>query len=112
MIHNIQCRNCKHIFSPHEANGSVECNCGAITAIYLEDKRSIKTSNYLNIVHLDDQGNEIIFDVSHEKKADLIRSLEEMINSYEKMSSNAMMMAANQYDIQTLLLIIRSLLNI
>lgn len=112
MIFNIQCRTCKDILLVDHVNGSIECNCGALQATYLEGKRTIKTKNALNIVYLDDAGNEVILDMQDERRTDIIRSLEEMIHNYDNLSSNAMMMPANQYDIHTILLIIRSVLTL
>jgi hypothetical protein len=112
MIYNIQCRNCKYIFYADNVSGTIECNCGAIQAKLEDEKRTVKTKNPINIVYLDNLGNEVIFETDNEKKTDLIRSLDEMLFSYESISSNAMMMPANQYDIQTILLILKSLLYI
>ncbi|HKX20463.1 MAG TPA: hypothetical protein VJM74_02205 [Nitrososphaeraceae archaeon] len=122
MKNRAKCRLCNSIIESFHQHDIVMCKCGEIQ---VEGGDSLKCAakDWNNFLRVDDLGNEIIVKVdsktsqsqaeslsSHKPdKDELLKMLDEMIKSYERLPNQAMLQPVSNYDLASALLLISSI---
>lgn len=95
------------------------CKCGEICVTGGPEKPLYKARDEKNIIHIDDEGNEILQSESKSletiepetrpNRIELIKMLDNMIKSIEVLPSNAMISPVSHYDYCSLLILLSAL---
>src|ERR1700676_3443907 len=121
MRNRAKCKLCGHVLESLAQYDYVACSCGEISISGGPVTLEAGAKHWENFLRLDDQDNEIIVTVKGEKQEDvkpldkptrdeMLKMLEEMVKSIEALPQAAMATPVNQYDLQSLLLLLLSIL--
>ena len=122
MKNRAKCKLCKSVIESFHTTDYVSCNCGEI---FVDGGSSLKcgATSWENFLRIDDLGNEILvkiegkenlgdYQTSKPSKKDLIKTLDDMISSYENLPSQAMTSPINHYDFLSSLILLSSILKL
>lgn len=111
-----KCKKCLTTMTPME-NELIICKCGEVTLDGIK-RAVVCATDVLNYCEIDDNDNEIKLkdfnvklseDTKKPSYSELRGILDNMINTYEGMPPQAMMAPVNNYELASLLLLLRSL---
>jgi hypothetical protein len=122
MRNRAKCKKCSSIIESLHPTDLQLCKCGEISVDGGDALRCYAT-NWDNFLRVDDNGKEIPVVVKSKDsvedvkqldnppltKADKLQALNEMIYSYEHLPQEAMMTPATNYDVLSVLLVLKSL---
>lgn len=113
-----KCKLCQSVIESFTVNDTVSCKCGEITISGGNETFYSTANDYANFLRVDDEGNEIVVIVkeSHNSEPkskssiqDLLKMLDEMIASIDKLPSQAMYTPVNHYDFVSSLILVSSI---
>lgn len=121
MRNRAKCKKCQSIIESFHATDMVFCKCGRI---YVDGGDALKcgADDFNDFLRVDDQGNEIEIKVVEENKDEkplyidkpgrdeLIKMLEEVINSYDRMPPIAMDAHCTNRDLQSCMFLMLQIL--
>jgi hypothetical protein len=124
MKNRAKCKICQSIIESMHSTDLVLCKCGAIS-LDGGDAMRCAANDWSNFLRVDDEGNEIIIKIQNIenatqsqneqnlssepqklKRENLIKMLEEMIASIERLPTHAMQSPISHYDLVSSLLLI------
>ncbi len=111
MKNRAKCKLCESIIESNHERDYVSCRCGEISVDGGELMRCA-ARNFNNFIRVDDEGNEIVVQVTDFAKptyAEMLKMLEEMIQNIERLPNNAMISPVTHYDLASALLLILSI---
>lgn len=113
-----KCKLCNSIIESFHSTDYVLCKCGEIAVDGGEAMRCI-AKDFKNFLRVDDEGNEIVVKVIEDKKQleelkkpskdDLCKMVDDMIEGYERLPSNALHLPATSADVLSVLYLLRAL---
>lgn len=128
MRNRAKCKLCKEIIESFHSHDFVYCKC---KEIYVDGGTSCYragANDFSNFIRIDDEGLEIevklvdsvhdipestsIDDIPKPTRPDLMKMLDEMIISTEKLPEQAMRLPINNYDHLSLMILIRAILKV
>ena len=122
MKNRAKCRLCNSILESFHRNDYVSCSCGEISIDGGSEYLRCSAKNWANFLRVDDEGNEIVVKVEgtnaddkNVKEAppltlkDKINMLDEMIKSFERLPTSAMMQPITHYDHLSALTLLREI---
>lgn len=125
MRNRAKCKLCNSVIESFHRHDYVTCSCEEIAVDGGNDYHKCMAKNWDNFLRLDDLDNiiipkiiekpeekpkeEIIKEVLQPTKQDLIKLLDNMIETYENLPSNAMSQPPTHYDLLSFALVIRSI---
>lgn len=120
MKKRIKCRLCSDIIETTQNSiGFTECSCKQIAIEGSESGWRVHAADWKNLMALDEEGNEIPINVKVTKEplaaaaitqADRLRMLDDMILRFENILDVAGHQSVSQYDLYSVLLLLRELL--
>ncbi len=120
MKNRAKCKLCESIIESFHSTDYVSCKCGEISVDGGEALRCF-ANDFNNFLRIDDDGNEVIvlikdhgsnaevIPVTITKKQDLIKELEEMIKSIEKLPRHAMDSPITHADFCSLMMLLSAI---
>ena len=114
MKNKAKCKLCGDIIESYHAQDYVECSCGEI-AVYGGASLECAARSWDNFRRVDDEGNEIVPDVKPldmkpiEKREDLLKALDDMIASYDRLPPYALGEPCTNADLVSALILIRQI---
>ncbi len=124
MRNRAKCKLCNEIIESFHVHDFVSCKCGEISIDGGTDYYKAMAKDWVNFLRVDDDGKETEIKVVDQPTEDVkpldnppltreekLKALDDLINSYEKLPQAAMMQAASNYDILSVLLLVKSLLS-
>ena len=128
MKNRAKCKLCQTIIESMHSTDLVLCKCGAIS-VDGGDGMRCAANDWNNFLRVDDEGHEIIIKIQNTEneaqsqnkqklssesvkptKAELIKMLEDMIESIERLPTHAMQSPISHYDLASALLLISEIL--
>jgi len=117
MKNRAKCKLCNSIIESFHQFDYVLCECGEI-AVDGGNAMKCYATDFTNFMRVDDQGNEIVVTVQDSSdlpttkptQKDLLKMLDEMIKSYERLPPKAMSNPVSNYDFCAALILIQSIL--
>ncbi len=109
MKNRAKCKKCGIVLESLDENTWVYCQCGEIGISGGTNAFRCYASDFINFLRVDDEGNEIIVTVQTPEtpkeisSEELIKELDHMIETIEKLPDNAKLTAINHYDFCSLL---------
>lgn len=124
MRNRAKCKLCNEIIESFHRNDYVTCECGEISVDGGADYFKASAKVWTNFLRIDDEDKEVEIKVVDKPNEDVkqldnppltreekIKALDDLIDSYEKLPQAAMMQPASNYDILSVLLLVKSLLS-
>lgn len=130
MRNRAKCKICNEIIESLAIVDYVSCKCAEITIWGGDQTYKAAAKDWNNFLRVDDEGKEcpvkIVdklpndpinktdvnpLDISPLTKADKLKALDDMIASYESLPAHAMSQPASNYEILSVLLLVKSLLS-
>ena len=120
MKNRAKCKKCQSTIESYHDFDYVSCQCGEIS-VSGGAKMECAAMDWVNFIRVDDMGNEVIPKIQDKDdvkplyiekptKSDLIKMLDEMIESIERLPTNAMTAPRSNYDHCAALILIASIL--
>jgi len=125
MQNRAKCKLCESIIESFHSQDYVMCKCGEIAVGGDVGDYPCAAKNWDNFLRVDDEGNTIIpkiknkddvkplyiepNEVSKPTRDDLIKILDDMVKSIEKLPPEAMTTYVNQYDLMSFLMILSAI---
>jgi predicted nucleic acid-binding Zn-ribbon protein len=115
MKNRAKCKVCKSIIESFHSTDLVICNCGEI---FVDGGDAMKcgATDFANFLRVDDHGNEIVVTVTEKNEPIESRiddpigfSIDEMIKNIESLPEHAKSSSVTQYDLMSVLLILRAM---
>lgn len=119
MKNRAKCKLCNSIIESFHQFDYAMCSCGEI-AVDGGNAMKCLAKDFKNFMRVDDVGNEIHVTVKESMELipstkltrdDLMKMLDEMIKSYERLPTGAMTNPVNHYDLCAALILIQSILS-
>ena len=122
MMNRAKCKLCLSVIQSFHSTDYVTCKCGEI---YVDGGDALKCGavSWNNFLRVDENGNEIIVKVQQDdnnevksfdapSKEELTSTIEHLIKNIEDLPDHAKYTTLNQYDMYSLLLIMKSMIKI
>lgn len=120
MKNRAKCKLCQEIIESFHRHDYVTCKCGEISVDGGIDYYRCSAKNWENFLRIDDEGNEIVVKVEEyyqestgeqlqTNKENLIKMLDNFIESFDKMPPQAMTAPVTNYDLQSILILLSAL---
>ena len=122
MRNRAKCKLCNSILESKAYRDYVICKCGEISIDGGPDELRCYANDWNNFLRIDDEGNEIIVKVEDNvpktnpdvinklSKEDLIKELDRLIESIEKLPIHVQQMPVSNADLSALLVVLSSIL--